>query len=620
MSKVKITRLIGRMLILCLLLTSSQLLSQSLTLSIPDTSAASNSLLKLPIRTTDVTGLGIMSLSLTITFDPDVLDALGANSKGTISQFWGNPTTSDSTGQIKLAMIGIIPLAGEGILTNLFFDVIGAKSDTTIIRIDYVNINDGTIIADTISGKFTALEAEPSPHVILAIPDSSGDTGSTIDLPIMTSDLSYFNIDSLRIMLTFNKYVLEAQDIVTTGTLTENWKDTIETLMPGKISFFLKGTPALVDSGTLCFVKLHLKGSPGMATPIHFQSNRFYNDTLKIATRDGKLAISGGTSSDVMVSIPDISSDSAMSVTIPVFVSDVTNKDVFSVAIRLIFSCNVLRYQSYNTTNTLMDGWTSQVNIIPDSKGFSRDTLRLGAFAVSALAGQGVLVEFNFDVVGRPGMQAALNFNEMILNEGNPSVTAFGSTFTVNYVIPVELISFNALLKSKDVLLTWATASESDNYGFEIERSTNNEDWCSIGFVPGQGTTTMSHYYAYTDKNIDIGAYSYRLKQEDLNGNFEYSNTIEVVVGAPKQFSLGQNFPNPFNPTTMIPFDLPKKSNIKLTLYNLLGEAVAVISNGEFRAGHHQVPFNASRLAAGLYFYKLEAKNFVDMKKFLILK
>ena len=106
----------------------------------------------------------------------------------------------------------------------------------------------------------------------------------------------------------------------------------------------------------------------------------------------------------------------------------------------------------------------------------------------------------------------------------------------------------------------------------------------------------------------------------DLNGNFEYSNTIEVVVGAPKQFSLGQNFPNPFNPTTMIPFDLPEKSKIKLTLYNLLGEAVEVILNGEFRAGHHQVPFNASRLAAGLYFYKLEAKDFIAMKKFLILK
>jgi hypothetical protein len=620
MSKLKITWLIGLMLIVCFLLTSSQLLSQSLTLSIPDTSAASNSLLKLPIRTTDVTGLGIMSLSITITFDPDVLDALGANSIGTISQSWGNPTTSDSTGQIKLAMIGFTPLAGEGILTYLFFEVTGTNDDTTIIRIKYVNINDGTIIADTVSGKFTTLEAEPSPHVKLAIPDSSGNTGSIIDLPIMTSDITGFNIDSLRLTLTFNKYVLEAQDIVTTGTLTENWKDTVETLMPGKISFFLKGIPALAESGTLCFVKLHLKGSPGMATPIHFQSTKFYNDTLRIATRDGKVAISGGMSSDVMVSIPDISADSASSVTIPVFISDVTNKAVFSVAMNLLFKCSVIQYQSYNTTNTLMAGWNSQVRFVPDVTGISCDTLKLGAFAASVLVGQGVLVEFNFNVVGKPGLQTGLNFDEIVLNEGSPSVTAFGGSFTVNYVIPVELSSFHALLKGKDVVLTWITASESDNYGFEIERSTNYEDWHSIGFVPGHGTTTVNHYYSYFDKNIDIGSYYYQLKQVDLNGSFKYSNVIEVDVGAPRQFSLGQNFPNPFNPTTVIPFDLPEKLSIKLTLYNLLGEAVQVISIGEFNPGHHEVSFNASRLAAGLYFYKLEAKDFVAMKKLLILK
>ncbi len=620
MSKLKITWLVGMMLILCLLLTSSSLLSQSLTLSIPDTSAASNSLLKLPIRASDVTGLGIVSMSINITFDPDVLDALGANSKGTISQSWGNPTTSDSTGQIKLAMIGITPLAGEGVLTYLFFEVSGTKDDTTIIRFNFVNINDGTILADTISGKFTTLEAESSPHLILAMSDSSGDAGSSIDLPIVTSDLTSFNIDSLRLMLTYNKYVLEAQDIVTAGTLTENWKDTIETLMPGKISFFLKGTPTLVDSGILCFVKLHLKGSPGMATSIHFQSISFYNDTLRIATRDGKVAISGGTISDVMVSIPDISADSAMSVNIPVFISDVTNKNVFSVEINLVFNSNVLDYRSYNITNTLMDGWSSQLNEVQDTKGFSMDTLKLGGFSASTLVGQGVLVEFNFKVVGNPGMQTSLNFDEMILNESNPSVTAFGSVFTVNYIIPVELILFNALVKGNNILLIWATASESDNYGFEIERSLNSTNWRSIGFVPGHGTTTIPQLYSFTDKNIDIGAYYYRLKQVDLNGSFEYSNTIEVVVGTPKQYSLGQNFPNPFNPTTVIPFDLPEKSNIKLTLYNLLGEVVAVISNCEFGAGHHQVSFNASSLAAGLYFYKLEAKNFVDMKKLLILK
>lgn len=615
MSKRKITWLMGRMVIVCLLLflIAPPTLSQSLTLSIPDTSAASSSLLKLPIRTTNVTGLGILSMSIIISFDQNVLDALGANSLGTISQAWGNPTTADSIGQIKLAMTGITPLAGEGILTYLFFEVTGAKDETTTIHFKSVYINDGAIIADTVSGKFTTLEAEPAPHIRLAIPDSSGDAGSIINLPIKVSNLTGFNIDSLRMTLTFNKYVLQAMDVITTGTLTDNWKDTIEA-MPGKISLFLKGTPALTDSGTLCLLQFQLTGRPGMATRIHFQSIRFYNDTLKIASKDGRIAISGGTGSEVMVSIPDISADFSSNVTIPVLISDVTNKDVFGVSIHLAFNCNVIQYQSYNVNKTLMEGWSIIVN--PSSPGL----LIFAGSSGSPLIGQGILVEFEFKVVGQPGMQTAITFPVMVLNEGSPSVTAYGGIFIVNYVIPVELVSLKGLVKGKDILLTWETASESDNYGFEIERSTNYTDWHSIGFVSGQGTTTINHYYSYFDKNIDIGSYYYRLKQVDLNGSFEYSNIIEVVVGAPKQFSLGQNFPNPFNPTTVIPFDLPEKSSIKLTLYNLLGEAVAVISKGEFSAGHHQVSFNASRLAAGLYFYKLEAKNFVDMKKLLILK
>lgn len=613
MCKEKVIRLVGSMIIICLLLTP-KILSQSLTLSIPDTSAASASLLKLPIRTTDVTGLGILSLSMKLSFDPNVLDALGANSNGTISQAWGNPLTTDSTGQIQLAMVGITPLDGEGILTYVFFEVVGAKDDTTTIHFKEVNINERTIFASTISGKFTTLEAEPAPHIKLTIPDSSGDAGSIINLPIMASDLTGFNIDSLNLTLTFNKYVLQAQDVITAGTLTENWTDLIETLMPGKISFVLKGTQALANSGKLCLIQFLLKGSPGMSTLIHLQSVRFSNDTLKIATEDGKVAISGGTSSEVMVSIPDISADFSSNVTIPVFISDVTNKGVLGVSIHLAFDCSVIQYQSYNIINTLMNGWLVSAN--PSSPGF----LIFAGSSGSPLAGQGILAEFVFKVVGQPGMQSALTFLVMGLNEGIPSVTTFGGIFTVNYVIPVELVSFNGLVKGKDILLTWETASESDNYGFEIERARKLNEWRSIGFVPGHGTTTIPHQYSFSDKEIDIGTYNYRLKQIDMEGSFEYSNVIEVAVGAPNQFSLGQNFPNPFNPTTVIPFDLPEESNIKLTLYNLLGEMVDVISIGEYSAGHHKISFNASNLSAGLYFYKLEAKNYMDIKKLLILK
>ena len=431
MNKERIVRLTGRIVLTCLFIIfiTTQTLSQSLTLTIPDTSAAANSLVKIPIYTTDVTGLGILSLTITLKFDQNVLDALGANSQDAISESWGNPLTTDDPGELQLVMSGFSALEGGGVLTYLFFEVTGAKDDTTTIHFSEITINEGAVIADTVAGKFTALEGEPAPDLLLAMPDSSGNSGATIDLPIWVTDLTGFSIDSVRLTLTYNKYVLDVLDVITVGTLTQNWTDSIEANLPGKLSFLLKGSPALADSGQLCKLRFQLKGSPGMATAIHFQGLSFYNDTLKIGTTDGNLAIAGGTGKDVLISIPDISADSSALITVPIFISDVTNKGVFGVSIILEFNKNVLSYQnSFNIKNTLLDGWSVSINQYPGK-------IMFGSGSAVQLAGQGVLVEFDFSVVGSPGMQTAISFRDMTLNEGSPTVAASGGIFTVNYVI-----------------------------------------------------------------------------------------------------------------------------------------------------------------------------------------
>jgi|GEM_PF-613702 len=600
--------------IISLLLTTG-LMAQTVTLSLPDTTAPSRSLLKLPIWISDVTGFGITSLSFKLRFDPNVLDALGANSKGTISQAWGNPTTSDSVGQMTLAMVGTMPLTGKGILTYVFFDVVGAKDDTTSIHFQSISINEGRFAAIGTPGKFIALEAEPTPNATFSMPDTSGDTGSIIHLPIRVSDLSPFHIDSLRIGLSYNKYVLHISEIITSATMTQGWQDSIETQLPGSFAFFLRGSTALVDSGVLCRVRCELKGNPGMATPIHFQNIACYKDTLRIASRDGKLAIAGGTGTKAIISIPDISADSGSTVIVPVFISKLTQQDsVSAVAMHLQFDSLVIRYQGYSIANTLLDGWFCSANLLKPNQ------LKFGGFSTSFIVGQGVLVEFTFHVVGRPAMQTSLSFLDMMLNEGVPSSTAFGGVFTVNYVIPVELSALSARKDGRDIVLTWETVSESNNYGFEVERSINAGPWQVIGFVPGHGSTTVSQRYSFRDKGVGVGSYHYRLKQIDTDGHFVRSAAVEVIVLPPNGFSLGQNYPNPFNPITVIPLDLPEPATIKLTLYNLLGEQVEVIASGQFDVGHHQILFNTQNLAAGLYFYKLETKDFSDVNKLVILK
>ncbi len=187
-------------------------------------------------------------------------------------------------------------------------------------------------------------------------------------------------------------------------------------------------------------------------------------------------------------------------------------------------------------------------------------------------------------------------------------------------VVPVELSSFTASVSSNSVTLNWKTATETNNRGFEVQRKSSGSDWSNITFVSGNGTTTKSHEYSYVDNSLTAGKYYYRLKQVDMNGAYEYSNAVEANVTAPVKFELAQNYPNPFNPTTKIDFSVPSNSNVKLTVYNVLGQQIAILVNGFMKSGSHSVDFNAVDLNSGIYFYKLESDGVSLVKKMMLVK
>jgi hypothetical protein len=95
---------------------------------------------------------------------------------------------------------------------------------------------------------------------------------------------------------------------------------------------------------------------------------------------------------------------------------------------------------------------------------------------------------------------------------------------------------------------------------------------------------------------------------------------VAVPTEIPTEFSLSQNYPNPFNPSTTISYGLPNASNVSLKIYNILGEQVASLVNKVMPAGYHTVNFDASKLASGMYIYRLEAGSFVQVKKMMMLK
>lgn len=204
--------------------------------------------------------------------------------------------------------------------------------------------------------------------------------------------------------------------------------------------------------------------------------------------------------------------------------------------------------------------------------------------------------------------------------------------FTFIGNIPVELSSFTASSSKNTVYLNWSTASEINNYGFEIERKDDKTDlpdvkagWRTIGFREGKGTTTEQQNYTYTDDLFGVNSHKlyYRLKQIDYDGQFEYSNVLEVNV-ASMNFALHQNYPNPFNPSTVISYQLPVSGEVTLKVFDVLGREVATLIDEYKEAGYHEVEFQSAvgslQLASGIYYYQLKAGEFVETKKMIVIR
>ena len=221
--------------------------------------------------------------------------------------------------------------------------------------------------------------------------------------------------------------------------------------------------------------------------------------------------------------------------------------------------------------------------------------------------------------------------------------------------LPVELTTFTASVIGSAVKLNWQTATEVNNYGFEIERASSlsnasnlrgqetqhgNSDlegYTKIGIVNGYGNSNSPKNYEYTDNSVKYGKYLYRLKQIDIDGVFEYSKSVEVDLGIPAKFKLSQNYPNPFNPTTTIEYSVPQITHplipsregkersdrgvsITLKIYDILGNEIATLVNEEKQSGIYKVNFDAKNLSSGIYYYQLRSDNYVKTKKMILVK
>ena len=228
------------------------------------------------------------------------------------------------------------------------------------------------------------------------------------------------------------------------------------------------------------------------------------------------------------------------------------------------------------------------------------------------------------------------------VNSGYPYLRVISS-------LPVELTSFTAAVYGSSVNLKWQTATEVQNYGFEVQRSAAEgeprqgreargqrsevSNWEKIGFVAGAGNSNSPKYYSFTDQPTGGTSFSYRLKQIDNDGHYKYYDAITVTLRSSGKAELMQNSPNPFNPTTAIKFFIPNSSDVTIKIYDMLGREVTTLINNQTEAGYHIVYWNGRDsygrdAASGVYLYRLTVENlggsrtgsFSETKKMNLLK
>lgn len=207
--------------------------------------------------------------------------------------------------------------------------------------------------------------------------------------------------------------------------------------------------------------------------------------------------------------------------------------------------------------------------------------------------------------------------------------------------LPVDLSSFTATGATNGVVLHWRTESETNNIGFNIYRSTIKDGkFKRVGFVEGHGSTAVAHEYTFMDKRAKTAeTYYYYLDDIDIEGKTEKSDLISITFQPgqsvplkelPARFALYQNFPNPFNPETWLPYDLAADASVHLTIFNAVGRPVRHWALGHQSAGSYLTRDNAvywdgrdasgELVGSGLYFYQLQADRFTAVKRMVVLK
>lgn len=209
---------------------------------------------------------------------------------------------------------------------------------------------------------------------------------------------------------------------------------------------------------------------------------------------------------------------------------------------------------------------------------------------------------------------------------GSAPIVDMGAYESSSAPLPVELVAFTAVADGSSVVLSWTTASEQNNAGFELQyrpgssQGSSKEAWTTLDFIDGHGTTTQLHRYDYRTDALSAGTHSFRLRQVDIDGTAQLSDVVTVTARMPDRLTLAPPAPNPARGQATIRYTLPRSAEIRLEVYDVRGRRVAILAAGQQEAGRKEIVYDAHRLPSGLYFIRLAAEGEVQTQKMAIVR
>ena len=496
--------------------------------SIPDTTVNSASSISIPVNIEDVTGLEIKSYAFDLIFNQDVLDATGVTVDGTLPLEWESPTVVDSLGKISIAAADTIPLIGAGVLIYVNFQIVGELGAHTPIELANFIFNEGEPWVSLSNGSVTTTEKIDT--VKVSIPDTTANSVSSISIPVNIEDVANLGINFYAFDLTFNQDVLDATGITVVGTLPQEWESPAVVDSLGKISIAGADTISLTGAGVLIYVDFQIVGTAGTQSTLELENFIFNEGNPWVNLSNGSITITEKIDT-VNVFIPDTTGKSGESITIPIYVDDVTGLDITSYHAALSYDQQVLEATGPIMSGTLSEQWGTVV--FSDSAGH----IAISGSGSSSLTGSGVLIFLTFEIIGNDGSQTELFFNDMVFNEGNPIANTMGGTLVVS----------------------------------------------GVSLVKDNLNSTVSKY------------------------------------------SLSRNYPNPFNPSTIINYTMAKNANVCIKVYSITGELVATLVNTLKPQGNHFVEWNGKTIAgdnvtSGMYFVKMVSSDFNKVNKMMLVR